>query len=126
MPACAMTSLFSRLRLRRTGPCARALLCLLTFALCGCQFPFGKRAVAPEPVVAPEPACVVLALPASGPYAAIAAKIRRGATTAQQELTKAGGTLRLENINTEAPDWLTTLASRLLRCGGRAPARRGL
>ncbi|WP_300127223.1 hypothetical protein [Desulfovibrio sp.] len=116
MPACAMTSLFPWVRPRRIAPCARALLCLLAFALCGCQFPFGKRAVAPEPVIAPEPACVVLALPASGPYAAIAAKIKRGATTAQQELAKAGGTLRLENINTEAPDWLAALAALPASC----------
>lgn len=116
MPSCVMTSLFSWSGPRQSAACARALLCVLAVALCGCQFPFGKRDVTPEPVTAPQPACVVLALPASGPYASIAAKIRRGAATAQQELAKAGGTLRLENINTEAPDWLTTLAALPASC----------
>ncbi|WP_291356944.1 hypothetical protein [Desulfovibrio sp.] len=110
MPARAMTSLFSAPVRKPTA--VRALLCMLALALCGCQFPFGaKRAVAPEPVAPPQPACVVLALPASGPYAAIATKIKRGAEAARQELTGAGAALRLETVNTEAPDWLTTLAA---------------
>ncbi|MDE7370346.1 MAG: hypothetical protein K2N07_01100, partial [Desulfovibrio sp.] len=115
MPARAMTSLFSVPVLKPTA--VRALLCVLALALCGCQFPFGaKRAVAPEPVAPPQPACVVLALPASGPYAAIATKIKRGAEAARQELTGAGATLRLETVNTEAPDWLTTLAALPASC----------
>lgn len=112
----AMTSLSPRSRLCRKVACARALLCAVALVLAGCQFPFGKReATSPVPV-APEPTCVVLALPASGPYASIAAKIKRGATTAQQELAGAGGTLRLENVNTEAPDWLQTLAALPASC----------
>lgn len=116
MSACAMTSLFACLGPRQRALACRALLCVLMLVLCGCQFPFGKREVTPTAPVAPEPACVVLALPASGPYAAIATKIKRGATTAQQELTSHGGTLRLENINTEAPNWLETLAALPAAC----------
>ena len=116
MPASAVTSLFSWSSPHRARACARVLLCALAVALCGCQFPFGKRDVSTPAPVAPEPACVVLALPASGPYAAIATKIRRGATTAQEELAKAGGTLRLENVNTEAPDWLQKLAALPASC----------
>lgn len=116
MPASAMTSLFLCPAHFRKPTAVRALLCVMALALCGCQFPFGKRTVAPEPVAAPQPACVVLALPASGPYAAIATKIKRGAEAAQQQLTGAGGTLRLETVNTEAPDWLTALTALPASC----------
>ena len=116
MSASVMTSLPSCFRQRRGRALTAALVCALAVALCGCQFPFGKRAAtAPEPV-APQPACVVLALPASGPYAPIAAKIKRGADAARQELTAGGTALRLENVNTEAPNWLETLAALPASC----------
>lgn len=86
------------------------LLCSLGIFLGGCQPPFGKRTTpVPEPV-APQPPCVVLALPDSGAYAAISAKIKRGAAVAREELTRTGTSLRLETVNTEAPDWLDELA----------------
>lgn len=111
MTASAMTFQCFIFRLRRQSLLALALFLPLLMALGGCQLPFGKR-VSPAPVaVAPQPPCLVLALPTSGPYAAIAAKIRRGAQTAQQQLQAAGTPLRLENINTEAPNWLESLAA---------------
>lgn len=111
MPASAMTFLFSRFQPPCKSSLAGTLLCVLIFALSGCQFPFGKHVTTPAAPVAPQPACVVLALPASGPYAPIAAKIKRGAAAAQLELTGSSGKLRVENVNTEAPDWLDTLAA---------------
>ena len=63
--------------------------------------PFGMGQRAPEPKpqpVAPAPAagpCVVLALPSSGPYAAIAGKVRHGAQMAQNELATNGIKLRV-------------------------------
>lgn len=116
MTARAMTSLSPWSRLRLKGAAVRALLGALALALCGCQFPFGKRDVAPQAPMAQQPTCVVLALPASGPYAAIAAKIKRGAATAQQELEASGGSLRLEDVNTEAPNWLEALAALPASC----------
>lgn len=116
MPASAMTSLFPCFRPLRKGALAGTLLVALAFSLCGCQFPFGKRDATPTAPEAPQQTCVVLALPASGPYAPIAAKIKRGATAAQQELTAAGGKLRLETVNTAAANWLDTLAALPASC----------
>ena len=88
-----------------------SLLALLG-CLAACQMPFGMGQRAPEPKpqpVAPTTAtgpCVVLALPSSGPYAPIASKVRHGAQMAQHELSTNGIKLRVETINTEAPDWL--------------------
>lgn len=100
-------------RVARVAPVgARLAVCLLVCCLCGCQLPFmGKRAATTPPPEAARQPCAVLALPASGPYAPIAAKIRRGADAARQELASAGTQVRLETLNTEAPDWLTTLAA---------------
>lgn len=108
-------------------PLTLALVALLM--LTACQMPFGKREAGPlvpdtsSPTAGP---CIVLALPASGPYAPIADKIKHGAQLALRELS--GGTIkpRLENINTEAPDWLTKLAALPAQCavvGGPLQAR---
>lgn len=93
----------------RTPSCLLCgLLLLATLALSGCQFPSlgGKQPA--KPAVAQGP-CIVLALPGSGPYAPIASKIRKGATTAVQEMKGNGINARLEVINTSAADWLTRL-----------------
>ena len=108
-----------------------SLLALLG-CLAACQMPFGMGQRAPEPKpqpVAPAPAagpCVVLALPSSGPYAAIAGKVRHGAQMAQNELATNGIKLRVETINTEAPDWLQRLDALPQACtvvGGPLQAR---
>lgn len=95
----------------RTPSCLLCGLLLLTaLALSGCQFPSlgGKQPA--KPAVAQGP-CVVLALPGSGPYASVASKIRKGATTAVQEMKSNGINARLEVINTGSADWLTRLAA---------------
>lgn len=78
---------------------------LFAALLCSCQPVF-----TPEQEYATNP-CLVLALPASGPYAPIAQKIRSGADTAVKELQKQGTQVRVVNVNTEASDWLTQLAA---------------
>ncbi|WP_374287434.1 hypothetical protein [Desulfovibrio desulfuricans] len=108
------------------------LLLALLGCLAACQMPFGMGQRAPEPKpqpVAPAPVtgpCVVLALPSSGTYAAIAGKVRHGAQMAQSELAANGVKLRLETINTEAPDWLQRLDALPQACtivGGPLQAR---
>lgn len=81
---------------------------LIASLLCGCTLPLFSRHPG-EPEVAKNP-CLVLALPASGPYSAIASRIKTGAEAARRELAATGVQVRLENVNTEAPDWLTRLA----------------
>lgn len=69
--------------------------------------------VAPPPPPQGErfhPTCLVLALP-GGPYAPITTRISNGATAAQQELAAKGVAVRIENINTDSPDWLSKLAA---------------
>ncbi|MDD4701615.1 MAG: ABC transporter substrate-binding protein [Desulfovibrio sp.] len=95
---------------------ARLTLGLLTLVLLGslsaCKMPFGsqKSPVAPPPMAPPSAgACVVLALPASGPYAPIGGKVRQGAQMAQKEMAANGVTMRIEVVNTEAADWLQKL-----------------
>ncbi len=90
-----------------------ALLLALLACLAACRMPFGlgqqaPRQDQPKPAAASGP-CVVLALPSSGHYAAIAGKIGKGARTAQSEMALNGVKLRLETINSEAPDWLQKL-----------------
>ena len=108
-----------------------ALLALLG-CLAACQMPFGMGQRAPEPKpqpVAPAPVtgpCVVLALPSSGTYAAIAGKVRHGAHMAQSELAANGVKVRVETVNTEAPDWLQRLDALPQACtvvGGPLQAR---
>lgn len=77
--------------------------------LAGCQPGFFSRKDA-EPPYAKNP-CIVLALPASGPYSQLAGRIKAGAELARKELAQRGTQVRLENINTESPDWITRLAS---------------
>ncbi|WP_165174531.1 hypothetical protein [Desulfovibrio sp. ZJ369] len=99
------------------------------FMLAACQMPFGKRAAGPLTPATPMPKagpCIVLALPASGPYAPIANKIRRGAQLAMRELTGGASKPRLEMVNTEAPDWLARLTALPSECavvGGPLQAR---
>lgn len=70
--------------------------------------PPAPQAAAPQ-IAAFQPACIVLALPAGGPFAPIATRIQNGATAAQQELVSGGVNVRIEKINTDAPDWLAQL-----------------
>lgn len=84
----------------------RVLLCVLAVSLCGCSMPWLKDGRKTN-----ENPCVVLALPASGNYSPVAAKIKRGAAEAQKNLVASGVNLRLENINTEDPEWLKKLAA---------------
>lgn len=93
-----------------------ALLCAALLLLGGCALPFGPKAPAKPVTPAEQEQCLVLALPASGPYANIAARIRRGAKQARQELATANIRLRLENIDTQAGDWLTKLAALPRQC----------
>lgn len=105
---------FSRRDLLRLAVALPALL-----MLAACQMPFVKRDAAPITPATPVPTsgpCIVLALPASGHYAPIADKIKRGAQLAMHELD--GGTIkpRLEIVNTEALDWLSRLAALPAEC----------
>ena len=99
-------------------PCPRRVLQFFLYGtsvlfLAACQLPFLK----PEtPQISPAPPqqqnpCVVLALPGSGPYSSIAARIAHGAAAARQQLLAEGTQLRLETIDTEAPDWLGKLSA---------------
>lgn len=99
--------------------------------LAACQMPFGLGQNAPQskkpatatPVTGP---CVVLALPSSGTYAPIAAKVRHGARLAQNELAANGVKIRVETVNTEAADWLRRLDALPQSCavvGGPLQAR---
>lgn len=91
-------------------------LFVLSIAISGCQFPFSKRSTyAPEPGSNRAP-CVVLALPDSGPYAPIAAEIKKGANLAQAELKAQGYVPRMEYINTESSDWIMKLDSLPPQC----------
>lgn len=108
--------------------CAPALLLAAVLSLTACQLPFVKRDAAPTAPTSPaaQGPCVVLALPASGPYAPISGKISRGAALARQELAADGIKIRLETVNTQAPDWLDRLAALPPACavvGGPLQAR---
>lgn len=83
---------------------------IFVLSVCGCQYlPLGGRgSMVPEPGANKNP-CVVLALPDSGPYAPLAAKIKKGAAIAVRDLAATGTNVRLEYLNTEAPDWLARL-----------------
>ena len=87
-----------------------AICCLCLFSLCGCHFPFGRSTSSDHAQQrSPKLPCVVLALPATGPHAQLAARIRQGAELAQKEMLANGINVRLENINTEASDWIERL-----------------
>lgn len=84
-------------------------ICAFLCALTACQLPAflsGGKSISGG--ISKNP-CVVLALPANGPYAPFAQKIIKGADMAKQELAANGINLTLENVNTEAPDWIKTL-----------------
>lgn len=91
------------------------LLVTLLGCLAACKMPFGLgQQVTQKPQQKPSTSagpCVVLALPSSGHYAAIAGKIDKGARMAQSEMALNKGKMRLETINTDTPDWLQKLES---------------
>lgn len=81
----------------------------LLFSLEGCQLPgFMSKGRSSTPQIVDNP-CVVLALPADGPYAPFAQKIKKGAGLAQEQLALTGIKLTIENVNTEAPNWIASL-----------------
>ncbi|MDR2819360.1 MAG: hypothetical protein LBB60_02345 [Desulfovibrio sp.] len=104
-------------RLARFLPTTLMLCALILHG--GCLPFWAKKPVeqakpaAPPATAAP---CVTLALPVSGSYAPVSAKIRRGAQTAQQEMAKNGITLHLRTVNTESPNWLADLAALPMEC----------
>lgn len=83
--------------------------CLTAASLVGCSLPFGLGSKPQKPQEKAGPTCVVLALPSTGAYTSTAAKIDRGAHLAQAELARNNTPVRLEIINSEAPDWLQKL-----------------
>lgn len=54
---------------------------------------------------------IVLALPLSGSLGGIGKKIARGAEEARKEFAAAGYTVNVVQLDTQSPDWLTTLAA---------------
>lgn len=87
---------------------SRLALAFLSIAfLAACQPFLGSRGK--QEVTQVKNPCVVLALPASGPYAPIAAKIKQGAEAARADLKKNGITVDIKNINTESANWLAQL-----------------
>lgn len=92
-----------------------ALLCM-PFLLSACGLAgLGKKSSGDEIVVQKNP-CVVLALPATGPYSQIAAKIKSGAQLAGKELAATGIQPRLEELNTEDSNWLQKLEQLPAEC----------
>ena len=90
-------------------------LLLLAITLSGCQFPgMGKKD--DQAVYDSQNPCVVLALPNSGPYSAITSRIKRGAALAAEALKKNGRTVRMEEIDTENPNWLNSIAQLPAEC----------
>lgn len=84
-------------------------ICALLGCLSACQFPAflsGGRTSSSE--ISKNP-CIVLALPADGPYAPFAQKIKKGAGFAKEELAIRGINLTLETVNTQSPDWIKSL-----------------
>lgn len=97
-------------------PCCNLFYFLLIISclfLNGCSALQGKRGG--QRTVSKNP-CIVLALPDSGPYSAISSKIRQGAKISQQELAATGLNVRIENLNTESPSWLSALSALPAEC----------
>ena len=87
------------------------LLLLLVLALSACQFPAAPgKAPAPKPATPTGPH-IALALPSSGPYAGVAAKIRNGAEIALRELQAGGLLAQLHVVDTSKPDWNAQIAA---------------
>ena len=87
------------------------LLLLLVLALSACQFPAApSKAPAPKPATPTGPH-IALALPSSGPYAGVAAKIRNGAEIALRELQAGGLLAQLHVVDTSKPDWNAQIAA---------------
>lgn len=86
------------------------LFVLCIGAIAACQPFLGSKGGKQEIAQVKNP-CIILALPASGPYANVAAKIKQGAEIARASLKKNGIDVDLRNINTEAPDWLAKLSA---------------
>lgn len=90
-------------------------LLFLIALLSACKLFSGNKSGLPDEKVSKNP-CVVLALPAGGPAAPMAAKIKRGAGIALEALKKGGVQARLINIDTESPDWLAKLETLPQEC----------
>lgn len=86
----------------RGAACCAVLLCLAS-----CQMP-GFLSSSRDAGLSKNP-CVVLALPADGPYAPFAQKIKRGAALAKEGLAANGVNLTIQDVNTGAPDWISRL-----------------
>ena len=87
------------------------LLLLLVLALSACQFPAApSKAPVPKPATPTGPH-IALALPSSGPYAGVAAKIRNGAEIALRELQAGGLLAQLHVVDTSKPDWNAQIAA---------------
>lgn len=62
------------------------------------------------------PVCTAMLLPLSGPYAALGASVQAGASTAQQQMQRAGVSIDLRLIDTESPNWLNELTQLPAEC----------
>lgn len=90
-----------------TLPRSFSIICLLAFlclVLGGCSLPTTSGKETSKPTVK-KGSLVVLLLPADGPFAPIAQKIRRGAETAATELNKNGTEVRFLTIDSSNPSW---------------------
>lgn len=65
---------------------------------------------------APRSGCVALALPQSGPFAAISRQIGDGAAVAAQTLAERGAPMDVRIIDSSLPDWLDQLAGLPPQC----------
>ncbi|MBQ9406655.1 MAG: hypothetical protein IJU37_07990 [Desulfovibrio sp.] len=101
----------------RRNMCLPILFCLLLAALLGgCALPLGPKPSPKPPQPSPAGPCVVLALPSTGQLAAIGGKITKGARLAQSEMALKGQKMRLQMIDSGAPDWLQKLDALPAEC----------
>lgn len=66
--------------------------------------------------LAPRSGCVALALPQSGPFAAISRQISDGAAVAAQSLAGRGAPMDVRIIDSSQPDWLAQIAALPPQC----------
>ena len=92
------------------------LLLLISSFLAACSLPMFSKKSSEDEIVLQKNPCVVLALPSSGPYSPIAAKIRDGVKLASSELIASGIHPRVVELNTEATDWLQKLEALPAEC----------